>query len=37
VRSQGLRTPPQDDELRKEQEREAEIRRRVEEEMRKGK
>jgi sec-independent protein translocase protein TatA len=34
---EGLRTPPVDDELRKEQEREAEIRRRVEEEMRKGK
>ena len=33
---EGLRAP-QDDELRKEQEREAEIRRRVEEEMRKGK
>ncbi len=34
---EGLKTPPEDDELRKEREREAEIRRRVEEEMRAGK
>ena len=33
----GLKGTPQDDELRREQEREAEIRRRVEEEMRRGK
>ena len=34
---EGLKTAPEDDELRKEREREVEIRRRVEEEMRAGK